>query len=99
MCRLPFREVESASADGYVVSQYVFRNLSSDKDYEDTVEFFKAGFLHTWIPVTDDRTRQDKDTEKFKVKLDLALEGIQVQSAWVKRSTEDIQSWFATHEK
>ncbi|EPS94689.1 hypothetical protein FOMPIDRAFT_101532 [Fomitopsis schrenkii] len=63
------------------IIEYTFQYLSSDKDYEDTMEFF-----------------QDKDTEKFKLKLDMTLEGIRVRSAWVKRSTEDIQKWFASHE-
>ncbi|KAI0730373.1 peptidase family M1-domain-containing protein [Fomitopsis betulina] len=58
---------------------FCFRNLSSDKDYEDVAEFFK-----------------DKDTERFKMKLDQTLEGIQIRSAWVKRSTEDIKKWFAS---
>ena len=30
------------------------------------------------------------------MKLDQTLEGIQIRSAWVKRSTEDIQKWFAS---
>lgn len=74
--------------------------MSSDKDYEEIVEFFKVRSPHSmWGFRYEYRTSQDKDTEKFKVKLDLALEGIQVRSAWVKRSTEDVQRWFATREK
>ncbi|KAH9921040.1 leucyl aminopeptidase [Fomitopsis serialis] len=56
-----------------------FRNLSADKDYEETAQFFK-----------------DRNTEKYKMKLDQTLEDIQVRSAWVKRSTEDIRKWFTS---
>ncbi|TFY57887.1 hypothetical protein EVJ58_g6753 [Rhodofomes roseus] len=62
-----------------VLVEMSFRNLSADKDYQETAEFFK-----------------DKDTGKYKMKLDQTLEGIQIRSAWVKRSTEDIRKWFAS---
>ncbi|KAH9921041.1 leucyl aminopeptidase [Fomitopsis serialis] len=59
-----------------------FRNLSTDRDHEETAQFFEASL--------------NKDTGKYKMRLDQTLEDIQVRSAWVKRSTADIQKWFAS---
>ncbi|CCM03911.1 uncharacterized protein FIBRA_06062 [Fibroporia radiculosa] len=51
--------------------------LSSDKDYEETVEFFKT-----------------KDTSKYDMVLKQSLDSIASRSAWIKRSTNDVQEWF-----
>ncbi|KAF9821576.1 hypothetical protein IEO21_00422 [Rhodonia placenta] len=58
---------------------YAFESLTTDKDYDDTVVFFK-----------------EKDTSRYDLALKQTLDSIASRSAWIKRSTTDVQQWFET---
>ncbi|KAI0933682.1 hypothetical protein AcV5_005768 [Taiwanofungus camphoratus] len=64
----------------YIV-EYAFNPLATDKDYDETAEFFKG-----------------KDVSKFDMSLKQTLENIHARSAWIKRSTTDIEKWLKSRQ-
>ena len=64
--------------------QASFGALATDKDYEDTAEFFKV------CPDTNesgsflDNSCQDRDTSLYGLALEQALDNIKTKSAWIK---------------
>lgn len=69
------KRLEGNSSMQFLV-KLTFSELSTDKDYEETSEFFK-----------------DKDTSKYDMTLNQTLENIASRTAWIKRSTTDLQQW------
>lgn len=62
-----------------ILVKYTFEVLTTDKDYDDVVAFFK-----------------EKDTSRYDMALKQSLDSIASRSAWIKRSTTDVQQWFET---
>ncbi|KAF5369418.1 hypothetical protein D9758_002820 [Tetrapyrgos nigripes] len=60
-----------------------FRELSTNKDLQDTIEFFKA------------RTSSGgKDTSKFDMAMNQAIDGIKARIAYLEHSSSDLETWL-----